>query len=56
MATPATSPARYGAVESARSGDLATAELHHSSGHDPARELHTLLANYAGSSAFHIKV
>jgi hypothetical protein len=36
--TTAKSPARYSAMESARSGDFATAELHHYSGHDPNDE------------------
>src|SRR4051794_13290959 len=30
-------PARYSAMESARSGDFATAQLHHPSGHDRPR-------------------
>jgi hypothetical protein len=34
--TTAKPPARYSAMESARPGDFATAELHHHSGHDPA--------------------
>ena len=34
--TTAKPPARYSAMESARSGDFATPELHHPSGHDPA--------------------
>ena len=33
--TTAKPPARYSAMESARSGDFATPELHHPSGHDP---------------------
>src|SRR5215213_9659939 len=32
--TTAKPPARYSAMESARSGDFATPELHHPSGHD----------------------
>src|SRR3954462_14370110 len=34
--TTAKPPARYSAMESARSGDFATPELHHPSGRDPA--------------------
>jgi len=33
--TTAKSPARYSAIESARSGDFATPELHHPSGRNP---------------------
>jgi hypothetical protein len=32
--TTAKPPVRYSAMESARPGDFATAELHHHSGHD----------------------
>src|SRR5215218_2193707 len=37
--TTAKPPARYSAMESARSGDFATPELHHPSGHDPGNAL-----------------
>jgi hypothetical protein len=35
--TTAKPPARYSAVEGALAGGSATAELHHSQGHDPTR-------------------
>jgi hypothetical protein len=35
--TTAKPPVRYSAIESARPGDFATAELHHHSGHDLVR-------------------
>ena len=41
--TTAKPPARYSAMESARSGGFATAELHHPSGHD--REMSTSMPN-----------
>ena len=37
--TTAKPPARYSAMESARSGDFATPELHHPSGHDHVKIL-----------------
>ena len=40
--TTAKPPARYSAMESARSGDFAIAQLHHLSGHDLHRNLHKL--------------
>jgi hypothetical protein len=45
--TTAKPPARYSAMESARSGDFATPELHHPSGHD--RESRRAKARFAES-------
>src|SRR5829696_2556425 len=50
--TTAKPPARYSAMESARSGDFATAELHHPSGHDLGNASNPVFATSAGSFFF----